>query len=101
MSHDALVHDKITEQELHALVKIVIADRNPDCNYAQTITDVRTDPSKPLPFWAKDSKMSMILPAVRENTETNDGDEAAFHFETRSGIVPPATKLFELFVMLL
>ena len=75
--HEALVHDRISERELHALVKAAIADRNPECYYAQTITGVKIDSTKRLPFWAKDPIMSMVLPTVSRDIETNDGDEGA------------------------
>ena len=74
--HEVLVHDRITERELHALVKGAIADRNSECDYAQTITGVKIDPTKTLPFWAKDPIMSMVLPTVSKDFET-DGDEGA------------------------
>ena len=74
--HGTLVHDRITERELHALVKAAIADRNSECDYAQTITGVRIDPTKALPFWAKDPIMSMVLPTVSKDIET-EGDEGA------------------------
>lgn len=70
---DALVHDPIKERELHALVKATIADKNPECDYTQTITGVKLDSAKPLPNWAMDPKISEILPIVHKIA--NDGDE--------------------------
>ena len=77
VSRDNLVHDVTTKRELHALVKAAIADKNPECDYTQTITGVKLDPTKPLPFWAKDPKMSMILPAIGRSVESSDDDEGA------------------------
>ena len=60
-----------------ALVKAAIADKNPECDYTQTITGVKLDPTKPLPFWAMDPKMSEILPTIDEAANGSDDDPAA------------------------
>lgn len=77
ISLDALVHDPIKERDLHALVKAAIADKNPECDYTQTITGVKLDPTKPLPFWAMDPKMSEILPTMDKTANGGGGDDQA------------------------
>ena len=74
---DTIVHESIKESEVHALVKAAIADKNPDCNYTQTITGIKLDPTKPLPFWARDPKMLEILPKVDITAHGGDLDQAA------------------------
>lgn len=77
ISPDALVHDTIKERELHALIKASIADKNPEHDYTQTITGVKLDPTKPLPFWAMDPIMSEILPTIDKTANSGDDDQAA------------------------
>ena len=50
-----------------------IADKNPKCNYVQTITGVKLDSTRSLPFWAIDSKMASILPTPTGTV--NDSDD--------------------------
>ena len=73
MTLEAVVHNPIKEVELHAIVKAAIADNNPDCDYTQTITGLKLDSEKPLPFWAQDPKMSELLPACSEITSNSSG----------------------------
>ncbi|KAL8668446.1 MAG: hypothetical protein Q9168_006926, partial [Polycauliona sp. 1 TL-2023] len=70
----SLVHDPINEKDLHALVKAAVAgERNPECNYTQTITGIKLDGTKPLPFWAADPKMRDLHPAL-DNLNGADND---------------------------
>ena len=72
MSGDAIVHNPLKERELHVLVKATIVDKSPKCNYVQTITGVKLDPTRPLPFWARDPKMAKILPSSGETIRDSD-----------------------------
>ena len=74
MSRDTVIHNPIKERELHALVKATIADKNPKCNYVQTITGVKLDPTRSLPFWAMDPKMASILPTPSGGIEDSDNN---------------------------
>lgn len=71
---EALVHDRINEQELHALVKAACADKNPECDYVQTITGVRLIAGKPLPFWAQEARVSHILRGIATTKVSSDAD---------------------------
>ena len=72
---DFLVHDRTEEKELHALVKAAISDRNPQCDYRQTITGMKLLPGKTLPFWSSDPKVSHILRSVASSSTQGSGDD--------------------------
>ncbi|KAL8691096.1 MAG: hypothetical protein Q9218_003606 [Villophora microphyllina] len=72
----AAAHDRLTEQELLALVGAAI--KNPmSKEYCQTMTGCKLDPNKPPPLWAMDPKFSHCLHAVQMQSPSSGSSSSS------------------------
>ncbi|CAF9923421.1 MAG: hypothetical protein ALECFALPRED_002379 [Alectoria fallacina] len=79
----AAVHDRLTEDELLALVKAAITGEFAGNDDQQSLTGFRLCPNKPLPVWASDPKFSHVLATLQSSTVTGAGDNKGIAVQQR------------------